>query len=150
MLYKALKNVEKLDLFHNNEQYSVKYPLNVYIFYLKETISWNACLCGWVQHLWWVLMWLGDSYDKHNRIVLKKKINKLSLNLTIFCAIQNQMSTEAARMYLHLIILRHFKYCLTSWSQAGQSAKNTWGVLNKQQLKLWIKKNLGTIITVQF
>lgn len=45
------------------------------------------------------------------------------------------------------MILSHFNYCLTSWSQAGKSARKPLEILYKQ-LKLWIK-TLGTIITAQ-
>lgn len=75
-----------------------------------------------------------------NMTKLFKKKKKINLKLTNVCAIQNEMSTEAARMYLHSMILSHFNYCLTSWSPAGQSAKKTLEVLYKQAIKVMTKK----------
>lgn len=42
---------------------------------------------------------------------------KIPLYLATFHAIRNELSTEAAKTYLHSMILRHFDHYLTSWSR---------------------------------
>lgn len=62
-----------------------------------------------------------DSQLSFKAHIVKKK--KIKLNLANFRAIGNEMSTEAAKMHFNSMILSHFNYCLTSWSQASQNAK---------------------------
>ncbi|XP_061607052.1 small fragment nuclease isoform X1 [Phyllopteryx taeniolatus] len=71
---------------------------------------------------------------------IDKLCKNIKLNLANFRAIRNEMSTEAAKIYLHSMILSHFNYCITSWSQAGQNAKKPLEVLYKQVIKVMDKK----------
>lgn len=50
------------------------------------------------------------------------------------------MSTQAATMYMHSMILSHMTYCLTSWSQANHTTLKPLQSLYKQTLKVLDKK----------
>ena len=57
-------------------------------------------------------------FDKH-----VKKISKtVKLNLFTFRLIRECLTFEAAKIYVHAMILSHLGYCVTAWSQASPSA----------------------------
>ena len=66
--------------------------------------------------------------------------NRVKFNLANFRFIRNYMSTEAAKMYVHSMILTHFIYCITSWSQANSTTCKPLEALYKQTLKVLDKK----------
>ena len=55
--------------------------------------------------------------------------------------IRNQMTTEAAILYFHAMILTHISYCLTTWSQANANTKSLMHTVYKQALKILDKKS---------
>lgn len=57
-----------------------------------------------------------------------------------FRHIRHQMSTQAAKMYMHSMILSHITYCLPIWTQAGVTSLNPLQSLNKQTVKILDKK----------
>lgn len=71
---------------------------------------------------------------------IKNVCKRVRMNLVTFRSIRQDMSTEAAKMFLHSMIFTHFTYCITSWSQASQSAKRPLEVLYKQAIKVLDKK----------
>jgi len=50
------------------------------------------------------------------------------------------MSIQAAKTFMHSMILSHFTYCLTSWSQANSTILKPLQSLYKQTLKVLDKK----------
>uniref|UniRef100_A0A8C1Z289 Reverse transcriptase domain-containing protein n=1 Tax=Cyprinus carpio TaxID=7962 RepID=A0A8C1Z289_CYPCA len=86
--------------------------------------------------------YLGLVIDSH--LSFKAHIEKLckiiKFNLANFRSIRNDMSTEAALIFLHSMIFSHLNYCFTSWSQASQSAKRPLETLYKQAIKIMDKK----------
>uniref|UniRef100_A0A3B3BZN4 Reverse transcriptase domain-containing protein n=1 Tax=Oryzias melastigma TaxID=30732 RepID=A0A3B3BZN4_ORYME len=71
---------------------------------------------------------------------IEKLCKKIKFNLLNYRSIRNEMSLEAAKMFLHSMIFSHFNDCITSWSQAGQSVKKPLEVLYKQAVKVLDKK----------
>lgn len=65
---------------------------------------------------------------------------KVKMNLATFRVIRNDMSTDAAKMFLNSMIFSHFNYCISSWSQASQSNKRPLEVLYKRAIKVMDKK----------
>lgn len=71
---------------------------------------------------------------------VKRVCNRIKLNLMNFRHIRHQMSTQAAKMYMHSMILSHITYCLPIWSQAGVTSLNPLQSLYKQTVKILDKK----------
>ena len=69
------------------------------------------------------LNYLGVTFDptlnfkKH----IKRLRNTIKFNLANNRFIRNSLTVEASNTYLNTMILSHFSYCLTSWSQAGKT-----------------------------
>lgn len=71
---------------------------------------------------------------------VKRVCNRIKFNLMNFRHIRHQMSTQAAKMYMHSMILSHITYCLPIWSQAGVTSLNPLQSLYKQTVKILDKK----------
>ena len=71
---------------------------------------------------------------------IERVSKKVKMSLANFRSIRNDMSAEAAKIFLHSMIFSHFSYCITSWSQASQSAKQPLQTLYKQAIKVLDKK----------
>ena len=71
---------------------------------------------------------------------IKKTVGSVKRNLRQFRYIRDQLSTEAAKTYLHSFILLHLSYCVTTWSQANKTTKKPLSTLYKQALKVFDKK----------
>ena len=71
---------------------------------------------------------------------IKKTVGSVKRNLRQFRFIRDQLSSEAAKLYLHSFILSHLAYCVTSWSQAVKTAIKPLSTLYKQALKVLDKK----------
>ena len=56
---------------------------------------------------------------------IRKVCNKVKFNLSNFRYIRNFLSTAAAELYLHSMVLSHINYCLISCSEALYSSKAT-------------------------
>lgn len=69
-----------------------------------------------------------------------KTVNIIKFNLSNFRYIRNNMSTQAAKMFMHSMIFSHITYCLTSWSQADQTTLKPLQSLYKQTLKVLDRK----------
>uniref|UniRef100_A0A3B1IW78 Reverse transcriptase domain-containing protein n=1 Tax=Astyanax mexicanus TaxID=7994 RepID=A0A3B1IW78_ASTMX len=79
-----------------------------------------------------------------SELSFKAHIGKLcktvKFNLANFRAIRNNMSTEAAKRYVHSMIFSHFNYCITSWSRLVKAQKKPLEILYKQVIKVMDKK----------
>lgn len=86
--------------------------------------------------------YLGVVLDR--TLSFKKRVSKLiktvKFNLSQFRYIRPQMSTDAAKLYMHAMILSHFTYCITNWSLSTNSALEPLQSLYKQALKILDKK----------
>lgn len=71
---------------------------------------------------------------------VKKLCNKLKFNLVNFRYIRNSLTTEASSTYLNAMIIPHFLYCITSWSQACKTVIKPLESLYKNCLKIHDKK----------
>lgn len=76
------------------------------------------------------------SFEKH----ISKLIRTVKFNLSQFRYIRHQMSTDAAKLYMHAMIFSHFTYCITSWSLSTNEAVQPLRSLYKQALKVLDKK----------
>ena len=80
-----------------------------------------------------------------NNLTFKEHIKKVSkcvkFNLSNFRHIRSCMSTKAALMYMHSMILSHITYCLTTWSQASNTALKPLLSLYKKTLKVLDRKS---------
>ena len=76
------------------------------------------------------------SFRKH----IKKVSNSVKYNLANFRRIRNSLTSSAALMFLHCMILSHIDYCLTSWSLACTTALKPIESLYKKALKTLHKK----------
>ena len=77
------------------------------------------------------------SFKKH----IKKVNGRVKMNLVHFKIIRNQLTTEAAKLYFHSMILTHISYCLTTWSQANTTALSLIRKSYKKALKILDKKS---------
>ena len=71
---------------------------------------------------------------------IKKVCNKVKFNLSNYRYIRNFLSSAAAKLYLHSMVLSHINYCLISWSNAHSTALKPLESLYKQALKTLDKK----------
>ncbi|OOO00385.1 MAG: hypothetical protein ATN35_07545 [Epulopiscium sp. Nele67-Bin004] len=80
-----------------------------------------------------------------NNLTFKEHIKKVSkcikFNLANFRHVRSCMSTTAALMYMHSMILSHITYCLTTWSQASSTALKPLFSLYKKTIKKLDKKS---------
>ena len=75
-------------------------------------------------------------FDKH-----VKKISKIvKLNLYTFRLIRECLTFEAAKIFLHSMILSHFNYCITAWSQASPSVVKPLKGLYNRAIKILGKR----------
>jgi len=72
---------------------------------------------------------------------IKRVCNKVKFSLVNFRYIRTLLSTEAAKVYFHSLILSHINYCLISWSNAHATALKPLKSLYKQSLKILDKKS---------
>ena len=86
--------------------------------------------------------YLGIILDSH--LTFKKQVNKVvktvKFGLSNFRIIRPYISLQAAKLYMHAMILSHFNYCLTSWSQTGVTTLRPVESLYKQTLKVLDRK----------
>ena len=68
--------------------------------------------------------------------------NRVKFNLRNFRHIRNQLPLDAAKLYMHSMIFSHISYCITSWSQTGETTLAPLQTLYKQTLKVLDKKRL--------
>lgn len=78
----------------------------------------------------------GLTFKKH----ITKNSTTVKFNLAHFRFIRNQMSTDAAKLFMHAMILSHFSYCSTTWSQTSLTLMQPLQSLYKQTLKVMDKK----------
>lgn len=78
--------------------------------------------------------YLGVVLDR--TLSFKKHASKLIKNLSQFRYIRPQMSTDAAKLYMHAMIFSHFTYCITTWSLSTNSVLQPLQSLYKQALKI--------------
>ena len=71
---------------------------------------------------------------------IKKLSNTLKLNISNFRYIRKSLTTEASSTYLNAMIIPHFRYCMTSWSQACRSTLKPLEILYKRSLKVHDQK----------
>ncbi len=68
--------------------------------------------------------------------------NRVRFSLSNFRFIHDYMSSDAALMYMHSMIISHITYCLTTWSQASITTLKPLESLYKQSLKTLDKKSV--------
>ncbi len=73
---------------------------------------------------------------------VKKVCNRVRFSLSNFRFIRDYMSSDAALMYMHSMIISHITYCLTTWSQASITTLKPLESLYKQSLKTLDKKSV--------
>ena len=76
------------------------------------------------------------TFKKH----IKKTQNTLKYNIANFRHIRNSLTTQAAKTYLHAVILPYILYCVSSWSQADKTTLNPIRSLYNQALKVMDRK----------
>lgn len=76
-------------------------------------------------------------FKKH----IKKLTNTIKFNMAQFRYIRNSFTIEASGAYLNAMIVPHFRYCMTSWSQATKTARKPLESLYKSSLKIHDKKS---------
>lgn len=67
-------------------------------------------------------------------------VKTLKYNIVNFRHIRNCLSLDAAKTYMHAMILSHMVYCITCWGQASESGTRPLASLYKQTLKTLDKK----------
>lgn len=89
--------------------------------------------------------YLGLHIDSHFSFAdhVKAIRKKIQYSLSNFRYIRNSISTQAAKMFFHSLILSHMTYCLTSWSNTHKSTIKPLESLYKQALKILDKKPLS-------
>ena len=89
--------------------------------------------------------YLGVIVDSN--LTFKKHIAKISksvkCNLAHFRFIRNQMSMDAAKMFMHAMIFSHLSYCSTTWSQSNITSQLPLHSLYKRALKTMDKKPIS-------
>lgn len=78
------------------------------------------------------------SFKKH----IKQVCTTVKFNLRNFRHIRNQLPLDAAKLYMYSMIVPHFTYCITSWSQTGKTILAPLQMLYKQTLKVLDKKTI--------
>ena len=76
------------------------------------------------------------TFKKH----IKKVTCTINFNLKNFRQIRPYLTTEAAKTYLHCMILSHIEYCFTNWSFAGTTVIKPIEQLFKKAIKVFDKK----------
>lgn len=79
-------------------------------------------------------------FDKH----IKKICKTVRLNSYTYRLIRDCLSYDAAKIYLHSMILSHIGYCTTAWSQASLSAVKPLERLYNRALKILGKRSIRT------
>ena len=72
---------------------------------------------------------------------VKKEGHRVKFNLSNFRFIRNSMTTDAAKIYMHAMIMSHFTYCLTSFAQANKTALKPLETLYKRTQKVLDRKS---------
>ncbi len=70
-----------------------------------------------------------------------KKVNIAQFNLANFRFIRNSSTSEAAVLLMNSMIIPHFTYCMTTWTQTCWSFLKPVEIIYKQTLKVLGKKN---------
>jgi len=73
---------------------------------------------------------------------VKKVCNRVKFNLSNFRFSRNYMSTEAAKTFMHSMVISHITYCLTTWSHASATTLKPLQSLYKRTLKTLDKKKV--------
>ncbi len=73
---------------------------------------------------------------------VKKVCNRVRFSLSNFRFICDYMSSDAALIYMHSMIISHITYCLTTWSHASITTLKPLESLYKQSLKTLDKKSV--------
>ncbi len=73
---------------------------------------------------------------------VKKVCNRVRFSLSNFRFIRDYMSSDAALIYMHSMIISHITYCLTTWSHASITTLKPLESLYKQSLKTLDKKSV--------
>jgi len=76
------------------------------------------------------------SFSSHVKMVC----NRIKYSLSNFRHIRHQMSTQAAKMYMHSMIFSHITYCLPVWAQASSTSLKPLQSLYKRTVKTLDKK----------
>lgn len=76
------------------------------------------------------------NFKKH----VKTMVKSIKYNLANFRQIRNCLSLDAAKIFMHAMILSSMSYCITCWGQAGETAIRPIESLYKQTLKTLAKK----------
>ncbi len=71
------------------------------------------------------------NFKKH----VKKMVKTIKYNLANFKHIRSCLSLDAAKTFMHAMILSHMSYCITCWGQAGDSTLRPLESLYKQTFK---------------
>lgn len=89
------------------------------------------------------IKYLGVVLDSHLNFKkhIKKITNTLRINIAHFRYIRNSLTIDAFNLYLNAMIIPHFRYCMTSWSQACKTALRPLESLFKSSLKVHDKKS---------
>ena len=80
------------------------------------------------------------TFKKH----IKKVANTIRFSLQNFKQIRPFISSEAAKSYLHCMILSHIEYCFVIWSFAGATTLKPIEQLYKRAVKVFAKKSLSS------
>lgn len=59
-------------------------------------------------------------------------VETITYNLANFRHIRNSLSLDAAKIFMHALILSHVAYCITCWGQAGETAVRPLESLHKK------------------
>ncbi len=54
-----------------------------------------------------------------SKLSFKAQVNRVRFSLSNFRFIRDYMSSDAALIYMHSMIISHITYCLTTWSHAS-------------------------------
>lgn len=73
---------------------------------------------------------------------MKRKRNLLKYNISSFRHIRKSLTIEASFMYFNAMIIPHFTYCLSCWSQANETTLIPLRSLYNQTLKILDRKPL--------
>lgn len=79
------------------------------------------------------------TFKKH----IKKVTNTITYNISSLKHMRNSLTVEAAFTYFNAMIIPHFTYCLTSWSQAKETTLKPLRSVYNQALKALDKKTLS-------
>lgn len=139
------KAMQKVALWLHNSCLTLNLEKTVTMFFtnrltLKECtdISVNGQTINNVDKFKYLGVSLDPTLSFKNHV--KKLRNTLKFNLANFRYIRNSLTVEASSMYLNAMIIPHFLYCITSWSQSNKTVLKPLESLYKSALKIHDKK----------